>query len=102
MNWEKTVYQGEGVYSTLFSLGLSCALCRAVTLIVVALIGGVGTVQYQSQQLRVIKSIHASPLPAFSGRSIATNQQNASRQPAPNRGIRERKHARRLEHTEME
>src|SRR5438876_11999140 len=74
MNWEKTVYQGEGVYSTLFSLGLGCALGRAVTLIVVALIGGVGTVQHQSQQLRVIERIQTSLPLAFSGRTFARNQ----------------------------
>src|SRR5438128_11483061 len=98
MNWEKTVYQGEGVYSTLFSLGLSCALRRAVTLIVVALIGGVGTVQHQSQQLRVIKCIQASLQLAFSGRTFARNQQNTIRQPAPNAGIGQLQHGWRVNH----
>src|SRR5438046_3116568 len=102
MNWEKTVYQGGGVCSTLFRLGLSCALCRAVTLIVVALIGGVGTVQHQSQQLRVIECIQASLQLALSGRTFARNQQNAIRQPAPNAGIGERQHGWRIDHNPIE
>ena len=74
---------------TLFSLGLGLCLCRAVTLTVVALIGGVGT---QSLQLRAIESIYAPLQLAFSVRTFARDQQNAIRQPAPNAGIGERQH----------
>ena len=67
-----------GVCSTLFSLGLGCALFRAVTLIAVALIGGAGTIQYQSQQLRAIECIQAPLQFAFSSHTFARNQQNAT------------------------
>ena len=60
---------------TLFSLGLGLCLCRAVTLTVVALIGGVGT---QSLQLRAIECIQAPLQFAFSSHTFARNQQNAT------------------------